>query len=218
MNANEVCFPKALIEGYARYRTDHYSRHLHTYEALAVGQEPQAMVISCCDSRVDPAAIFDAGPGELFVVRNVANLVPPHEAGGGHHGTSAAIEFAVLTLGVSDIIVMGHGQCGGIRAYVEGQFSEPATPTFLSRWLSIVRGARSHLHSDAPTTGPGLFKAYEYASVLNSMDNLLSFPFVRQKITEGHLTLHGAHFSIADGLLYVLDTDSGQANPIAIPR
>lgn len=216
MNANETCFPKALIEGYARYRTDHYSRHLHTYEALAVGQQPQTMVISCCDSRVDPAAIFDAGPGELFVVRNVANLVPPHEPGGGYHGTSAAIEFAVTTLGISDIVVMGHGQCGGIRAYVEGRFSAPTKPTFLTRWMSIVHGARSHLHADAPKSGPGLFEAYEHASILNSMDNLLSFPFVRERIADNALTLHGAHFSIADGLLYVLDTESRQAKLMAI--
>lgn len=216
MNSSELCFPKALLEGYARYRTDHYSRHLHTYEALAEGQKPRAMVISCCDSRVDPAAIFDAGPGELFVVRNVANLVPPHEAGGGHHGTSAAIEFAVCTLGVSDIIVMGHGQCSGIRAYIEGRFAAPTKPTFLTRWLSILHGARSHLHSDAPTSGPAMYKAYEYAAILNSLDNLLSFPFVRDRITDGDLTLHGAHFSIADGLLYVLDTQSGRASPIAV--
>ena len=214
MTENDVSFPISLKEGYARYRADHYPRHLNTYQALAEGQEPHVMVISCCDSRVDPAAIFDAGPGELFVVRNVANLVPPHEPNGSFHGTSAAIEFAVTSLGVSDIVVMGHGQCGGIRAYVESRNSKPEKPTILSRWMSLVHGAQSHLRPDAPTDGPGLFKAYEYASILNSLDNLLTFPFVRQGITNGDLTLHGAHFSIADGLLYVLEPETGQASPI----
>ena len=204
--------PAVLTEGYARFRADHYQRHLNTYEALADGQQPQVMVISCCDSRVDPATIFDAGPGQLFIVRNVANLVPPYEPIGTYHGTSAAIEFAVTGLGVSDIVVMGHGQCGGIRAWLDNLYAEPAKPSFVTKWMSIVGGARSHLPPDAPADGPGQQKAYEYASILNSLDNLLTFPFIREAINDGRLALHGAHFSIADGLLWVLDPESGTAS------
>lgn len=214
MNDSSASLPNVLTEGYARFRNDHYARHLSTYRALAEGQEPQVMVISCCDSRVDPAAIFDAAPGELFIVRNVANLVPPYEPVGDYHGTSAAIEFAVTALGVSDIVVMGHGKCGGIRAFVDSRHAEPAKPSFVSKWMSIVQGARFHLKPDSPTEGPGLYEAYEYASILNSLDNLLTFPFVRQGITDGDLRLHGAHFSIADGLLYVLDPDEKTAHAV----
>lgn len=214
MTHNGTLLPDILTEGYTRFRRDHYSRHLQTYQSLAEGQEPSVMIISCCDSRVDPATIFDAGPGELFVVRNVANLVPPYEPAGNYHGTSAAIEFAVTGLGVTDIVVMGHGQCGGIRAYVESRTAEPVKPSFVTRWMSIVHGARSHLPADAPTEGPGLLRAYEHASILNSIENLLTFPFIRQSITDGDLTLHGAHFSIADGLLYVLNTETGEAQPV----
>ena len=202
--------PAILTEGYARFRSDHYARHLGTYRTLAEGQHPPVMVIGCCDSRVDPAAIFDAAPGQLFVVRNVANLVPPFEPAGINHGTSAAIEYAITALRVSDIVVMGHGQCGGIRAFIEGRFAEPGKPTFIGRWIAIARGAYAHLPADAPKEGPGLQTAFEYASILNSMDNLLTFPFVREAINENRLRLHGAHFSIAEGLLAVLDPETGK--------
>ena len=166
------------------------------------------MVISCCDSRVDPEAIFNAGPGELFVVRNVANLVPPCDAGG-DCGTGAALEFAVEGLGVGHIAVVGHSGCGGIRAYIGSRGSVPGEPGFIGKWISTVRGAEAHLPADAPKQGPGLQTAFEYASIRNSLDNLLTFPFVRQAVDEGRLTLHGAHFSIADGSLHVLDPATG---------
>lgn len=214
MNDTATGLPAILTDGYARFRSSHYPRHLETYRALAEGQHPPVMIISCCDSRVDPAAIFDAAPGQLFVIRNVANLVPPFEPAGNNHGTSAAIEFAIAGIGVSDIVIMGHGQCGGIRAFIEGRFAEPGKPTFIGRWLSIVRGAHAYLAADAPKQGPGLQKAFEYASIFNSLDNLLTFPFVREAITEGRLKLHGAHFSIADGLLFALDPATGKATAL----
>ena len=169
--------PAILTEGYARFRDDHYQRHLDTYEALAEGQQPQVMVISCCDSRVDPATIFDAGPGQLFIVRNVANLVPPYEPIGTYHGTSAAIEFAVTGLGVSDIVVMGHGQCGGIRAWLDNRYAEPATPSFVTQ-LDVHRRRRADriFGRMRRPRGPGLQEAFEHASILNSLDNLLTFP------------------------------------------
>ncbi len=210
--------PAMLTEGYARFRGGRYPRHRETYRALADGQHPRVMVIGCCDSRVDPEAVFDAGPGELFVVRNVANLVPPCEPGGedcGHDcGTGAALQFAVEGLGVGSIVVMGHAACGGIRAYIGSRRAppgEPGKPGFIGKWISTVRGAEARLPADAPKDGPGLQTAFEYASVLNSLDNLLSFPFVREAVGEGRLTLHGAHFSIADGRLSVLDRATGEA-------
>jgi len=206
--------PADLEEGYVRFRANHYARHLKTYEALAHGQDPHVMVISCCDSRVDPVSIFDAGPGELFVVRNVANLVPPYTPTGGYNGTSAALEFAITGLGVSDIVVLGHGQCGGIRAYLESRRAETTKPTFITRWMSLVHGADRYLPEGAQVSGAAEQEAYEHASILNSLDNLLTFPFVRNAINHGDLRLHGAHFSIADALLYVLDPATGKALPI----
>ncbi len=206
-----------LTDGYARFRETGFPRHEGAYRALAEGQEPPVMVISCCDSRVDPEAIFDAGPGELFVVRNVANLVPPCDPGG-DYGTGAAIEFAVEGLGVADIVVMGHSGCGGIRAYIESRGAPPGesgAPGFIGKWISTVRGAEARLPTDAPSDGPGLQEAFEYASIRNSLDNLMTFPIVRQAVDDGRLRLHGAHFSIADGLLTVLDPATGNA---AVPE
>ncbi|MDE0253695.1 MAG: carbonic anhydrase [Rhodospirillaceae bacterium] len=210
--------PDLLTDGYARFRETDFPRHEATYRALAEGQEPPVMVISCCDSRVDPEAIFDAGPGELFVVRNVANLVPPCDLDGGDCGTGAAIAFAVEGLGVGDIVVMGHSGCGGIRAYIESRGARPGetgAPSFIGKWISTVRGAEARLPADAPKEGPGLQEAFEYASIRNSLDNLMTFPIVRQAVDAGRLKLHGAHFSIADGRLTVLDPASGNA---AVPE
>lgn len=207
-----------LTDGYARFRSGRYPRHRETYRALSEGQHPPVMVIGCCDSRVDPEAIFDTGPGKLFVVRNVANLVPPCDPDGGDYGTGAAIEFAVEGLGVGDIVVMGHSGCGGIRAYIESRGAppgEPGAPGFIGKWISTVSGAEARLSANAPSDGPGLQEAFEYASIRNSLDNLMTFPVVRQAVDAGRLRLHGAHFSIADGRLTVLDPASGNA---AVPE
>ncbi len=206
--------PAGLTAGYARFRSGRYPGRRETYRALADGQHPPVMVIGCCDSRVDPEAIFDAGPGELFVVRNVANLVPPCEPDGGDYGAGAALEFAVGVLGVGDMVVMGHSGCGGIRAYIESRGAPPGesgAPGFIGKWISTVRGAEARLPADAPKEGPELQRAFEYASILNSLDNLLSFPFVREAVDGNRLKLHGAHFSIGDGRLSVLDRATGVA-------
>ena len=213
--------PSILTDGYARFRSGHYARRVETYRALAEGQEPPVMVIGCCDSRVDPAAVFDAGPGRLFVVRNVANLVPPcdpaGEDSGADFGTGAAIEFAVECLGVRHIVIMGHSQCGGIRAYIEGRGAAPAQPGFIGKWVSLIRGAEARLPADAPKEGPGQQRAFEYASILNSLDNLLTFSFVRQAVEDGRVKLHGVHFSIADGRLAALDPETGAVTALHLP-
>ncbi len=201
--------PADLVNGYARFRQHHYQRHLDTYQELAEGQNPDAMVIGCCDSRVDPTVVFDARPGELFVLRNVANLVPPYDPGGHHQGTSAALEFAVRGLEVSHIVIMGHARCGGIAAYIEGIWGERAKPTAITRWMSIVHGARSHMPVAALHDETNLQRAMEHAAIANSIDNLLTFPFVRDAINDRQLALHGLHFGIAEGMLEVMDSKTG---------
>jgi carbonic anhydrase len=206
--------PADLVNGYARFRQHHYQRHLDTYQELAEGQNPGVMIIGCCDSRVDPTVVFDARPGELFVLRNVANLVPPFDPGGHHQGTSAALEFAVRGLEVSDIVIMGHARCGGIAAYIEGIWGERAKPTAITRWMSIVHGARSHMPVDALHDEGKLQQAMEHAAIANSIDNLLTFPFVRDALNDNKLSLHGLHFGIAEGMLEVMDPMTGHFSQV----
>jgi carbonic anhydrase len=193
-----------LIEGYRRYRAQRWPELKGLHQKLAQGQRPRIMVIACCDSRVDPATIFDAYPGELFVIRNIANLAPPFETGGGHHGVSAAIEFAVKTLGVDTILVMGHAQCGGVQAALARQPGAPAE-SFLEDWVSLLEPAKARLEADPddPQT------ALEHESVRVSLENLMSFPFVAERVAAGALTLVGAHYGVADGRLELLDPETG---------
>ncbi len=196
----------ALIAGYRRFRDGAYSEQRANYDALAQGQSPATMVVSCADSRVDPDTVFDAAPGELFVVRNVANLVPPYETDGGYHGVSSAIEFAVLGLKVSTILVMGHGACGGISAALHGHDLVPAHASFITQWMQIVRPARDAVAAQA-AADPALDaqRALELAAIRVSLGNLRGFPFVAEAERAGRLTLAGAHYSIASGTLEVLE-------------
>jgi carbonic anhydrase len=204
-------FPARLTEGYRSFLGDRFARERSRYETLADGQSPEVMVISCCDSRVSPEVIFDASPGELFVVRNVANLVPPYETGGEYHGTSAALEFAVQALRVKHIVVLGHARCGGIRAFADD--SAPLSPgDFIGRWMNLIAPAAERL-------GPqkGNFSDYltrlEFAAVENSLDNLMTFPCVRILVERGKLQLHGAYFGVATGVLMVRDPETGEFRP-----
>lgn len=193
---------RKLIEGYQRFRDDEYRHERERWDALAEGQEPPVMIIACCDSRVDPATIFDTRPGQAFVLRNVANLVPPFETGGGFHGASAAIEFGVSGLGVRHIVVMGHGACGGIKAALEGPNTGSGTG-FVDSWISILNGPRERVLADDGIADKQT--ALELAAVRTSLTNLRSFPFVAQREAAAELSLHGCHFSIAEGRLVVLD-------------
>ncbi len=190
-----------LQAGYLAFRKTVWPEQQSLYRRLARrGQNPPAMVIACSDSRVDPALIFNAGPGDLFVVRNVANLVPPCEHGGLYHGTSAAIEFAVTGLGVRTILVLGHSGCGGIAACLAG---EPAPgESFIGLWMSNLAGLR---HDVATADCPQ--RALEQRAVAHSLDNLTSFPFVAERVRAGSLGLHGAWFDIESGRLFWLDRD-----------
>lgn len=198
----------ALIDGYRRFRARTWPEQRRRFETLAEhGQQPRALVIACSDSRIDPAMIFNTRPGEIFVIRNVANLVPPYEPDGTCHGTSAAIEFAVLGLEVRDIIVMGHGLCGGIRALLEGV--PPPMGDFLAPWIRLATPARRAL--ECTPADPQL--ACEYAAVRLSLENLRSFPWIAERLADGRLHLHGGHFDVRTGVLAMMGPD-GAFKPV----
>ena len=201
----------ALVEGYHRFRSDAYVRQKARFDALSSeGQSPPVMIISCCDSRVDPATVFDTVPGQVFALRNVANLVPPYETGGGLHGVSAAIEFGVLGLQVSHIVVLGHAQCGGIKASLEGGDLGHSGYSFIDSWVDIVRTARDTVIARSPTDPQ---RELELEAIKVSLSNLRTFPFIDEREKSGSLKLHGAYFGISDGILHVLDEDSGEFAP-----
>ncbi len=194
-----------LIDGYRRFRAGHWVDHRKDYEGLDERQSPDVCVISCCDSRVDPVAIFDAQPGDLFVIRNVANLVPPYRAGDGLQGTSTAIEFAVRYLKVGLIVVLGHARCGGVRAAIDRTAVQDAV--FIKQWINLLDEAKLRVGPDDPD-------ALEHASIQVSLERLMTFPFVAEAAGSGKLKLVGARFSIFHGQLEVLDQATGQFSKI----
>jgi carbonic anhydrase len=200
-----------LIDGYRRFRETGWARERDRWSRLAEGQNPSVMVIACSDSRVDPTRIFDSGPGEMFVVRNVAALVPPYETSIGHHGVSAALEFAVTQLQVEEVLVMGHGSCGGCAAALTGQFDDAAHGEghFIADWIELLRDARDRVRAEHGED----FRAMELEGVRVSLANLRTFPWVADREVDGRLRLHGAYFDIADGILYLLDEESGAFAP-----
>jgi carbonic anhydrase len=208
-----MSLPQRLIEGYAAFRSGRLPAEQSRYRDLAErGQSPEIMVIGCCDSRVSPEVIFDARPGELFVVRNVANLVPPYAPDGAYHGVSAALEFAVGALRVKHIVVLGHAHCGGVRAFAED--GEPLSPgDFIGKWMSLIAPAAERLGPRGDTPPSEYLMRLEQASIANTLDNLLTFPRLRRLIERGHVTLHGAYFGVATGELSVLDPQSGRFVP-----
>lgn len=201
-----MTFPQRLLDGYAKFRSGRYAEETDRYLKLGQGlQKPTVMIIACCDSRAAPETIFDAGPGEIFVMRNVANLVPPYAPDGKHHATSAAIEFAVIALGVKHVVVMGHGRCGGIRAVVDG--SDPlSSGDFIGKWMSDVKDVADAVRHDHPEDHVhDLQTAVEHASVEHSLANLRTFPWLRMRENKREITVNGAWFDIALGELHVFD-------------
>lgn len=202
--------PERLVEGYRNFMGGRYATERERYRELAqAGQTPETMVIACCDSRAAPETIFDCGPGELFVVRNVANLVPPYSPDGGHHSTSAALEFAVQSLKVKHVVVLGHGRCGGIRAALDPS-AEPLSPgDFIGKWMSMVAPAAEMVTGNAMMTAGERQTALERISIRFSIANLRSFPCVSILEKKGRLTLHGAWFDISTGELWAMDPETG---------
>lgn len=194
-----------LLNGYQRFREAGYAQQRGRWAELREGQSPRVMVIACSDSRVDPAQIFDTSPGEIFVVRNVANLVPPFELDGSRHGVSAALEFAVTQLEVSEIVVLGHGSCGGVAAALTQVFEgkAPGEGGFIAHWIDLLDEARARIIAEHGT-GPAAIRALELETVRVSLANLRSFPFIPVREAAGTLHLRGAYFAIADGILHVM--------------
>jgi len=206
-------FPKALEDGYRLWREERLPQERGRLAQLAaLGQAPLALVIACCDSRVSPETIFSAGPGELFVLRNVANVIPPYRPDGKHHGTSAAIEFALGGLAVPHIVVMGHSQCGGVNAYLNPKFDKAGE--FIGPWMNLIEGAKEDALARNPgLSGRALETAVEEAAIRVSIGNLRTFPEIRRREAEGLITVSGVHLNISNGELRVLDEETGDFLP-----
>jgi carbonic anhydrase len=212
--------PTRLVEGYRTFMSQRFANERARYRDLAeTGQKPRILLIGCCDSRVAPESIFDMGPGELFVLRNVANLVPPYAPNDDYHGTSAALEFAVMGLRVEHIVVLGHARCGGVRAFAENvadPYMRPLSPgDFIGSWMKLIRPAAEGLGLPAEAT-PEYVGRLARASVSKSLDNLRSFPCIRTLEERGLLALHGAFFGVMDGELETLDQATGDFLPVAV--
>jgi carbonic anhydrase len=208
-------FPQQLLSGYHTFTSQRLPTEQSRYRELAErGQSPEVMVIGCCDSRVSPEVIFDAGPGELFVVRNVANLVPVYQPDGGAHGVSAALEFAVQVLSVKHIVVLGHAQCGGVRAFVDQ--AAPLTPgDFIGRWMSMFIKPGEQVAQRDHESRQEFVTRIEKAAVFRSLENLMTFPFVKILAGQGKLHLHGAYFGVAQGSLSVLDQEAKEFRKVS---
>lgn len=204
-----------LVDGYRRFRSNEWKSERGRWAELAEGQSPKVMVLACSDSRVEPAIIFDARPGEMFVVRNVAALAPPYETTPGYHGVSAALEFAVTQLEVEEVIVLGHGSCGGCAASLTGQFDGAAHGAghFIASWVSLLDEARNSVLAKHDAIDGEALTEMELRAVQVSLANLRTFPFVAEREKAAKLMLHGCHFSIADGKLYVLDEADNMFRP-----
>ncbi|HSR00906.1 MAG TPA: carbonic anhydrase [Sphingomicrobium sp.] len=208
-------YMQQLIEGYRRFREKSWAHERERWAELAEGQSPKIMILACADSRSDPAQIFDARPGEMFVVRNIAALAPPFETSAGYHGVSSALEFAVTQLNVAEILVMGHGMCGGCAAALTGAFDDVphGEGHFIGDWVGMLSGVRDEVRARHVDLDRPAFLDMEREAVKVSLANLRTFPWIAEREQAGTLKLHGAHFSIAEGRLYVLDEAEGTFRP-----
>lgn len=198
-----------FITGFRSFRKDYFGPDDPLFETLRHGQSPKTMIIGCSDSRVDPAILTNCAPGDIFTVRNIANLVPPFENNTGLHGVSAALEYAVCILGVEHIIVLGHSRCGGINALMSGEYGKEGEG-FVSRWMSIAEPVRERIFKELPGKTPELqHRAAEQASILLSLDNLRTFPFIEKRLSAGTLSLHGWYFDLGKGELLEYQPDTG---------
>ena len=212
---SQVSLPSQLVDGYRAFLAGGLRAEQDRYRELAhSGQSPEVMVIGCCDSRCSPEVIFNARPGELFVVRNIANLVPPYAPDTQAHGVSAALEFGVMALRVKHIVVLGHAQCGGIKAFAED--AEPLTPgDFIGNWMKLMTPAAERVGPRGSRPMDEYLTLLEQANVALSLDNLMTFPRLRAKVERGDIRLHGTYFGVATGQLSVRDTATGKFDQVA---
>ena len=207
--------PKGLVEGYRRFLRDRHAPDRGRYRQLAeLGQAPSAMIIACCDARVDVSAIFDAEAGDMFILRNVANLVPPYEPEGMYHGTSAAVEYAALALKVPHIVVLGHSRCGGVDTYRQRVRDKVPEQGFIDRWLTLLDELKV-VETDIFAHGDEM--AFELAAIRSSLVNLRTFPFIQKREESGLLAVHGLHFDLASGELLSLEHDTGRFVALSEP-
>ena len=191
---------KKFIAGFRRFQEKYFNEDLDLFEKLRHGQNPKALIVACADSRVDPTLLMGTEPGDVFVVRNVANLVPPYEPDGSFASVPAALEFGVLSLAVEHIIVLGHAQCGGIHALMQG--TSPGSE-FIGKWVGIAQPARERVLAELPAKPPALqARACEQAAILVSLENLMTYPWIAQRVALGEIHLHGWYFDIAHGHFY----------------
>lgn len=205
-----------LFAGYRRFRGTEWANQRARWDEFKDGQHPGVLVIACSDSRVDPTIIFDTHPGEIFVVRNVGALVPPFETSPGLHGVSSALEFAIQILGIKEVLVMGHGLCGGCHAALTRDLHDapPGEGGFIAGWISMLDGAREDIIAEyGEDRGRAASRAMEHAAVKVSLANLRTFPWIREKEERNVLSLKGAYFAVAEGVLYLLDEQTGQFGP-----
>ena len=203
-------FPPFLVDGYRNFMSGRYATESERYRKLAEeGQKPTTMVIACCDSRAAPETIFDCGPGQLFVLRNVANLVPPYGPDAAYHGTSSAIEFAIIHLKVENIVVMGHGRCGGIAGALATAGGHAPEGAFIGKWLTMIEEVAGKVEANSLLTATEQQTALERIVIRQSLGNLMTFPFVKARVEAGELSLHGAWFDISSGELWTMNGESG---------
>lgn len=199
-----------LLKGYQKFREHYYGESSLLFEDLVRwGQRPKILMVACSDSRVDPALVLNSQPGDLFMIRNVANLIPPYEDDQAYHGTSAALEFGICTLGIHHIILFGHTQCGGIQSLLESSAKIPPQKSFIRKWMELARPAHQAIldfHADRPleekTTLCGQY------SLINSLKNLMTFPWINEKVQQGSLFLHAWNFDLSKGNLEAFDPQS----------
>ncbi|MGH6845958.1 MAG: carbonic anhydrase [Methylocella sp.] len=211
--------PERLVVGYEAFLGGRFTREKDRFRHLAeAGQKPRIMLIGCCDSRVSPEVIFETEPGELFVLRNIANLVPPYAPNDDLHGTSAALEFGVIALGVEHLVVMGHASCGGVRAFARGEANAGRAPLspgdFIGKWISLINTAAARIEP-AGETLDDYIERLALASIVQGLANLRTFPWIAEREQQGKLGLHGAYFGISRGILLAFDEVSRRFKPIA---
>lgn len=201
-----------FLKGFRRFQHHYFDRNPELFDRLITeGQRPRALVVACCDSRCDPGVLTDSAPGDMFVVRNVANLVPPHIQAASYAGTTSAIAFAICNLGVEHVIVMGHARCGGIRALMENKSPDCDEEQLIAKWLGIAADARQQVLKELPGKSQEIqARACEQASILKSLENLMSYPWISRRVDEGKLALHGWYFDMGNGTLMQYHSDAGE--------